>query len=311
MIFLYDFQKNILVTGLGYSVCPENWSIPKREDYIAEILLIIKGSMTLIHRGIKYQLQEHDFFFIDANSTNEFYTEQDQTCEFYWAHFKTDENFASVDEKYLDIILNNFEERYLFQKNKLHQFFDLELMNYPYIVFPHIYHVEENHDKIFSLLENSIEQRDHYNFLTPANINFNITQILLLVSNMYLLELQQLKEIRKLQSKPKLLIEIQNHIDHHFTQIHSIRNIADQYGISHQYLVKLFRQSLGITPIEYVNRLKINYAKDLMRTTSWNLNEIGYQSGFDNPYYFSRLFRQLEHESASAYRKRINFPNNQ
>lgn len=48
----------------------------------------------------------------------------------------------------------------------------------------------------------------------------------------------------------------------------------------------------GLTPLDYVNKIRIDRAKHLLVTTNDRLYEIGQHVGFNNEYYFSRRFRQ-------------------
>ena len=66
-----------------------------------------------------------------------------------------------------------------------------------------------------------------------------------------------------------------------------------------------------MSPIRYLNRLRIEKAKEFMRTNAVNISEAALAVGFDNIYYFSRLFKQLEGMSPSAYRAWLNSKSNQ
>ena len=63
------------------------------------------------------------------------------------------------------------------------------------------------------------------------------------------------------------------------------------------------------THCQYINRLKIQYAKHLIQfSPSLSMKEIGYELGFENPHYFSRLFTKLAGESPSSFRARVRLP---
>jgi AraC-like DNA-binding protein len=64
----------------------------------------------------------------------------------------------------------------------------------------------------------------------------------------------------------------------------------------------LFRKSRNQTPVDYFNRLKIQKACELLKTTGRPISEIGELVGFFDPYYFSRLFKKTMGLSPRAYR---------
>ena len=82
----------------------------------------------------------------------------------------------------------------------------------------------------------------------------------------------------------------------------SLQKIAQEIGISKNYLVKNFHQELGISPWEYLNRYRIREAKRLLETTNLSITEVAAQIGFDDPAYFSRTFRTHTGQSPKQYR---------
>ncbi|TNJ64042.1 helix-turn-helix domain-containing protein [Paenibacillus hemerocallicola] len=84
---------------------------------------------------------------------------------------------------------------------------------------------------------------------------------------------------------------------------------ANALALSHHMAVStlraLVKQQTGFSLGEYVNLVKITEAKRLLRGTDIPVNEIGSRLGFDDPAYFSRLFRKHTGVSATAFRKRL------
>jgi AraC-like DNA-binding protein len=78
--------------------------------------------------------------------------------------------------------------------------------------------------------------------------------------------------------------------------------IAEGVGVSEDYLSRVFGRELGISPWEYLNRYRIEKAKDLLRSTYESVALIGSKVGFPDPAYFSRVFHRIAGMAPSAYR---------
>lgn len=74
-------------------------------------------------------------------------------------------------------------------------------------------------------------------------------------------------------------------------------------GYSMGYFRKIFKEMTGQSPVAYFNALRISHAKSLFQQyeNSWSVKEVAYQSGFDDPLYFSRVFRKSEGVSPRQY----------
>ena len=79
-------------------------------------------------------------------------------------------------------------------------------------------------------------------------------------------------------------------------------DLANIAGLSSGHYGTLFRKSHDHTPIDYFNRLKIQKACELLKTTDRSIREVGGSVGFSDPYYFSRLFKKNMGLSPQAYR---------
>lgn len=72
----------------------------------------------------------------------------------------------------------------------------------------------------------------------------------------------------------------------------AVSDLSDMCGISENYLRRIFNNVYGISPIKYINNLKINYAKDLIASGAYSVTEVCEMSGYADISYFSRLFKK-------------------
>lgn len=82
------------------------------------------------------------------------------------------------------------------------------------------------------------------------------------------------------------------YIRHNFQTALTINEVAEEAGISERYLRKLFVQYLNLSPLDYLNQIRINKSIELLRNTELSVKEICYRCGFQSPQYFSRIFKQ-------------------
>ncbi len=79
--------------------------------------------------------------------------------------------------------------------------------------------------------------------------------------------------------------------EHHHNDI-DMENIAKQLNLSYSYYRKLFRDTVGLTPHQYLLQVRINKAKELLDNYDLSVKEISANVGFTDELYFSRLFKK-------------------
>ena len=75
-------------------------------------------------------------------------------------------------------------------------------------------------------------------------------------------------------------------------------------GRSQGHLNRVFRQHLGLTPTEYINQIRLSYAKNLILTSETAIVEIAFESGFENLSHFYHQFKKHYHQTPMDLRKR-------
>ncbi len=113
-----------------------------------------------------------------------------------------------------------------------------------------------------------------------------------------------------LERKRRLSIDAQRlvrlamaYLHEHYAESISRWDLAQYVCISEDYLTYCFRQELGITPMQYLQRYRVNRAKELLRNTQKSITEIALQVGFSDSGYFSRVFHRQTGMSPEAFRR--------
>ncbi|MDR3329399.1 MAG: AraC family transcriptional regulator [Prevotellaceae bacterium] len=78
--------------------------------------------------------------------------------------------------------------------------------------------------------------------------------------------------------------------------------VAEKVGLNYSCFRKMFREYTGLAPLQYMQGLKLQRAKDLLRTTQYAVKEIAFMLNFDNAEYFSVFFKKREQLTPLEYR---------
>ena len=91
----------------------------------------------------------------------------------------------------------------------------------------------------------------------------------------------------------------------HYNKPLSIKEYAATHNLSEGWFIQNFKQYTNSTPAQYLLSLRIHNAKVLLESTNYNVTEISNIIGYENPLYFSRIFKKQTGFSPSEYRKKI------
>lgn len=92
------------------------------------------------------------------------------------------------------------------------------------------------------------------------------------------------------------------YLKHHIDRMLTVEEMADRSCYSASHFSTLFKNRTGRSPLEYFIQLKIHYACQLLDQSNLRIKEIAAKVGYDDPYYFSRLFCRLMGVSPQKYR---------
>jgi YesN/AraC family two-component response regulator len=93
------------------------------------------------------------------------------------------------------------------------------------------------------------------------------------------------------------------YVREHYSEPIARSDLAAALGVSENYLTDLFHREMGVSLWTYLNRYRIKQAKALLVSTELKITEIASRVGFDDPAYFSRVFRRYTGRSPRAFRK--------
>jgi transcriptional regulator GlxA family with amidase domain len=90
----------------------------------------------------------------------------------------------------------------------------------------------------------------------------------------------------------------------HLNRPLQVSTLAAQASISTSHFFALFKRQMGTAPIDFFIRLRMNHARDLLDSTRSSVKEIAATMGYDDPFYFSRVFKSVHQVAPAEYRRR-------
>ena len=124
----------------------------------------------------------------------------------------------------------------------------------------------------------------------PANIRYPQDVLILSEKNMH---------------NNYLVKQIMDFINSNYEKPLSLHYLSDEFHRSIPYISKLLKQQTDRSFTEILTELRIEKAKNLLKTTSLHINEIGIRIGYPNTRYFSKIFKQKVGMTPNDYRKII------
>ncbi len=88
----------------------------------------------------------------------------------------------------------------------------------------------------------------------------------------------------------------------HLTENINVNKLADKACMSISNFHRTFKNTLGESPIDFLNGERIQFAKNLIQNTSGRFSDIAVKAGFNNTSYFNRQFKRLEKITPNQYR---------
>lgn len=119
------------------------------------------------------------------------------------------------------------------------------------------------------------------------------------------------RDVRDSSRTIQLIDEACAYFSEHYSEALSVDKYAERIHVSISWFIRSFKEHTGITPMQYILSRRMHTAQALLHSTSYNITEIARIVGYENPLYFSRLFRKMNGISPSEYRKKLSYSNNE
>ena len=232
------------------------------------------------------QLENHIIWYDDRDSNSIGYPSSDMQVKL--THYVT-----TGDEKGLHDYLENLVNEY-FMENDLPVYLQHMLINDLQTTLFRLF-------GIVKLKEN--EYADYYNKL-EKNHNMPVISQITITLNLYRELCRFISDQKKAQDSDMIASGIVSYIDTHYGDPNlSLASVADEFNISQPYLSSLFKQMQGIKFSTYIENIRIDKAKDFLKTTDLPIGKISEMVGYGSANSFCRAFKRVTGLNTSEYRK--------
>lgn len=114
-----------------------------------------------------------------------------------------------------------------------------------------------------------------------------------------------LREVVSQKKYHSILEEAKSYIEQHYDDVNiSLNSVAASVNLSPNHFSSIFSQEMGKTFVEYLTFVRMEKAKELLRTSSLKSAEIAYAVGYKDAHYFSYLFKKNQDCTPKEYRQR-------
>jgi AraC-like DNA-binding protein len=97
--------------------------------------------------------------------------------------------------------------------------------------------------------------------------------------------------------------QCRGHIERHFLRLKTLEQIAAECHANNAYLCRLFRRYDRQSPYQFLLRLKMNHAAERLRQPNVLVKQVAEETGFSDPFHFSRLFKDVLGLSPDSFRR--------
>lgn len=162
------------------------------------------------------------------------------------------------------------------------------------------YYILKDTEEVYWLLKRMIAELDGNGGAAQISTNLLFWQLML--------QIIRIIEEQRLENSNPQMAYVRNaiHFIHKFYHRDiKVGDIAKRVGLNRSYFHRIFKEYVGVTPVEYLTRVRISRAKDLLIKTNLSMNEVAHNIGISSQQYFTYLFKKETGMSPARFRKRF------
>lgn len=255
------------------------------------IVIILDGSCCFTLANQNHELSKGDMILIPAGQEYMRRPINDLSCRFAYIHFETKCQIEMIGKDEYEEALRGLGLEYFEKQSDIDEIF-----------LPQITKIISGFQELTGMLLQLMKECCQANRVSCFAASLSLLQILLLaqknVLSPYVIS-GRLPEA----SHSQILQESIHYIRKHYEKKIMLKDLCSLTNVSPQHLIRLFHKELNMSPVEYINHVKILHAIELLRSSNLTIEEISYKLGFSSPSYFGRVFKR--HNGNTPHEERV------
>lgn len=266
---LDDFGLNIHYCGYQKCFSDHAYGPAMREHYV--IHYVKSGKGVFIVNNQTYQLSQGWSFFVFPKNVVYYKADNHEPWEYFWIGFS-----GSTAEKFMEY--SGITSQY-------------PILNY------------DEHSSVENIFKQILDN-------TTTQLLHNEIRCIGLIHLLFSLIIHHNKDGTEisvksiLQKKQQIVHKAVSFIDTNYSKPMQVDSIAKHVGLEKCYFSKLFKEMLGKGPHQFLTQHRIERASRLLCHTDLPIEHIAYSVGFEDPLYFSKVFKKYMKMTPSAYRQK-------
>jgi len=263
---------------------------PVHSHEFIELVYVVQGEGDHLFEGQSYKIHTNDVFIINPGEVHTFRVEEGKTIEIVNCLFLP----SLIQGSWLKELGVSQSMDYFY----IHPFLDTNER------FHHGLNLQGNYAvRFLAQLEKIIREFDTGNSISSVLIRLQLVELLILLSQIYNEKKGTIGISSNSETERKILIQrICGYLERHYDQKISIPDLCQLFNISPRHLNRLFKQETNETIVEMIQRIRIEKAKFLLLASDEKVINIAMRVGYDDPAFFSKLFRRVVGFSPGKYK---------
>ena len=242
-----------------------------------DLLVVFSGELFVWEDGKTYDIKAGEFLILEPNKKHFGYQPVAEETYFYWCHFDIPGEYEVSVEKMSRFNIN------------IHDVHRTHLLSIPksgklqndHIVYKYLRKLSE--------------------FFTYTDSIFKLEQQVLL--HQILLQLANQSSTNKTPQIIKIAEKTIHYLEQNLKDDITYNTLSEKFHLSSAYITRCVKKTYNCTPLEYLQKIRMETAANLLVSTNFTVEEVAVHSGFNTTSYFSKAFSDTYGVSPLKYRK--------
>lgn len=254
--------------------------VDRRNLGFFDLIVVKKGALYLEEDDRRYEIKENEMFILLPDKHHCSWQPCQEDTGFYWLHFYTTAQWKQSEKA------SRFVSKLPIPEQHYHQCsYTLHLPKHAVIKEPEV---------LFELFQNILD----------STVQDNGTDIWK-TEELFLRFLRFIENVGMHKDRLTLLAEqIQIYLENNLAKPVTNQSLEEYFHLHRNYLAKAMKETFGKTPLEVLMEMRLEYARQYLLRTDYDIRKISKLVGFSSEIYFSNCFKKYMEISPKNYRKK-------